>query len=408
MGSTPDGSGGWGGHRRGSSAYRRILIALLGAGIATFAQLYSPQGILPLIASELDVDPSRASLSISAATTGLAVSVLPWSLVADRIGRVRAMRIALVSATILGLCMPWCPWFDLLLVVRTLEGVALGGIPGVAVTYLSEEINRKHAAVAAGTYVAGTTIGGLAGRLIAAPIADATDWRIGAFAVAVLAAVATAVFFLITPRPQGFQPHAASVAWVLRIAGRQMRNPRLVVLYAQGFLLMGGFVAAYNYLTFRLEAAPFFIPVGFASLLFLAYLAGTVSSRVVGGLVDRHGRKRLLLVSTAIMIAGTLLTLSESLVIVVLGLVVLTGGFFGAHSVASGWAGARAEHGRSQSASLYNLWYYVGSSVFGFLGGIAWSHFGWRGVVAMVSGLALIAAIWAACTSDETKQGNLA
>ena len=169
---------GWEGHRRGSPAYRRILIALLGAGIATFAQLYSPQGILPLIASDLEVDPSRASLSISAATTGLAVSVLPWSLVADRIGRVTAMRIALVSATVLGLCMPWCPWFDLLLGVRVLEGVALGGIPGVAVTYLSEEIDRTHAAVAAGTYVAGTTIGGLAGRLIAAPIADATDWRL--------------------------------------------------------------------------------------------------------------------------------------------------------------------------------------------------------------------------------------
>lgn len=393
---------GWEGHRRGSPAYRRILIALLGAGIATFAQLYSPQGILPLIASDLEVDPSRASLSISAATTGLAVSVLPWSLVADRIGRVTAMRIALVSATVLGLCMPWCPWFDLLLGVRVLEGVALGGIPGVAVTYLSEEIDRTHAAVAAGTYVAGTTIGGLAGRLIAAPIADATDWRLGAFAVAVLAAIATAVFFIITPRPQGFRPHPASVRSVLRISGRLMRTPGLVVLYGQGFLLMGGFVAAYNYLTFRLEAAPFFIPIGLASLLFLAYLAGTVSSRLVGGLVGRTGRKPLLLGSTSVMIAGTLLTLSPSLVVVVVGLVVLTGGFFGAHSIASGWAGARAEQGRSQSASLYNLWYYVGSSVFGFLGGIAWSHLGWAGVVAMVTGLALVAAVWAATTPEDT------
>ncbi|GAA2178938.1 MFS transporter [Leucobacter tardus] len=399
---------GWEGHRRGSPAYRRILIALLGAGIATFAQLYSPQGILPLIASDLEVDPSRASLSISAATTGLAVSVLPWSLVADRIGRVTAMRIALVSATVLGLCMPWCPWFDLLLGVRILEGVALGGIPGVAVTYLSEEIDRTHAAVAAGTYVAGTTIGGLAGRLIAAPIADAADWRLGAFAVAVLAAIATAVFFIVTPRPQGFRSHPASVRSVLRMSGRLMRTPGLVVLYGQGFLLMGGFVAAYNYLTFRLEAAPFFIPIGLASLLFLAYLAGTVSSRLVGGLAGRTGRKPLLLGSTAVMIAGTLLTLSPSLVVVVVGLVVLTGGFFGAHSVASGWAGARAEQGRSQSASLYNLWYYAGSSVFGFLGGIAWSHLGWAGVVVMVTGLALLAAVWAATTPEDAPRGTRA
>ncbi|MFE7020817.1 MFS transporter [Microbacterium sp. NPDC057650] len=98
--------------------------------MATFAQLYSPQGILPLLATDFRVDASQASLAISAATTGLALSVLPWSLVADRIGRVRAMRIALVSATVLGLLMPWCPWFEALLAIRVLEGIALGGIPG--------------------------------------------------------------------------------------------------------------------------------------------------------------------------------------------------------------------------------------------------------------------------------------
>ncbi|MFE6994474.1 MFS transporter [Microbacterium sp. NPDC057659] len=385
----------WDGHPRGTAPYRRISVALLGAGIATFAQLYSPQGILPLLATDLRVDASQASLSISAATTGLALSVLPWSLVADRIGRVRAMRIALVSATVLGLLMPWCPWFEALLVIRVLEGVALGGIPGIAVVYLSEEVDRRHTAIAAGTYVSGTTIGGLAGRLIAAPIADLTDWRWGTFAVALLAALATAVFFVIAPPPQGFRPHAASVSSVLRSAGRHMRDPRLLVLYGQGFLLMGGFVATYNYLTFRLEAPPFLLPVGVASLLFLAYLAGTVSSRMVGGLVGRLGRERLLLTSIGVMVAGMLLTLSDALVVIIAGLVVMTAGFFGAHAIASGWSGTRALHGRSQSTSLYNLWYYAGSSVFGYLGGFAWIAFGWGGVVTMVVMLAVLAAVWA-------------
>lgn len=341
------------------------------------------------------MDASQASLAISAATTGLALSVLPWSLVADRIGRVRGMRISLVTATVLGLVMPWCPWFEALLAIRVLEGVALGGIPGIAVVYLSEEVDRRHTAIAAGTYVSGTTIGGLAGRLIAAPVADLTDWRWGTFIVALVAAVATTVFFVIAPPPQGFRPHPASVSSVLRSAGRHMRNPRLLVLYGQGFLLMGGFVAAYNYLTFRLEAPPFLLPVGLASLLFLAYLAGTVSSRVVGGLVDRFGRGRLLLASIAIMIAGMLVTLSDSLAVIVTGLVVMTAGFFGAHAIASGWSGVRTTRGRSQSTSLYNLWYYAGSSVFGYLGGFAWIAFGWGGVVTMVVALAVLAAAWA-------------
>lgn len=396
---SPDAS--WRGHDRGSREYRRILVALLGAGVATFAQLYSPQGVLPLLAGDLGIDPARASLSISAATTGLALSVLPWSVLADRVGRVSAMRLALVSATVLGLVMPWCPWFEALVVVRVLEGVALGGIPGIAVTYLSEEVSACSAAVAAGTYVSGTTVGGLLGRLVAAPVADVAGWRVGTFAVAVLAAVATAVFFVVTPPPKGFRPRRSSVGTTLQAVRRHLRDRHLVALYAQGLLLMGGFVAVYNYLTFRLEAPPFLVPVGAASLLFLAYLAGTLSSRVAAGLVDRLGRRAVLLASTGVMVAGTLVTLADSLVVVVVGLVVLTAGFFGSHSVASGWSGTAARGDRSQSTSLYTLCYYGGSSIFGYLGGLAWSALGWGGLVTMVVALCCAASLWAALGTRE-------
>lgn len=385
----------WNGHERGSREYRRILFALLCAGIATFAQLYSPQGILPGLAHDLHVDPSRASLAVSAATLGLAVSVLPWSLVADRIGRVAAMRASLIAATTLGLLMPWSPSFEVLMVIRVLEGVALGGIPAIAVVYLGEEIVRHHAAVAAGTYVAGTTIGGLLGRLVSGPVATVTGWRTGTFAVALLATVTATVFFLCTPAPRGFTPRPVSVTRVLKAVAAHLRNPRLLVLYAQGFLLMGGFVAVYNYLAFRLEAPPYLMPSSLASLLFLAYLSGTVSSRVAGGIVQRLGRRRVLLGSVAVMILGVLLTLDAHLPVVIVGIVVMTMGFFGAHSIASGWSGARAEHDRAQAASLYNLWYYVGSSVFGYLGGLVYVALGWPGLVAMVVVLAAVAGGWA-------------
>jgi len=391
----------WTGHDRGSAAYRRILLALLCAGIATFAQLYSPQGVLPILAADMGVDASRASLTISAATLGLAASVLPWSLVADRIGRVAAMRASLVAATALGLLMPWIPWFGTLMVVRVLEGAALGGIPAIAVVYLGEEIDRRHAAIAAGTYVSGTTIGGLLGRLVAGPVADLTDWRVGTFAVALMASAAALVFFTITPPPRGFSPHPVSARHVARAVGRHLRTPRLLVLYAQGFLLMGAFVAIYNYLGFRLEGAPYAMPSSLTSLLFIAYLSGTASSRIAGGLVARHGRRRVLLTSMAIMLAGALLTLAQPLVLVVAGLVVMTAGLFGAHAIASGWAGAQATQDRAQATSLYNLWYYVGSSVFGFVGGMFFVAGGWPALIGMVAALIAIAGGFALLAARE-------
>ena len=126
--------GGWTGHDRGTRGYRRVLLALLCAGVATFAQLYSVQGVLPLMAAELGVDAARAALGVSAATLGLAVGVLPWSAVSDRWGRLRTMVVAVAAATALGLAMPLAPTFEAVVGLRFAEGAALGGIPAVAMS----------------------------------------------------------------------------------------------------------------------------------------------------------------------------------------------------------------------------------------------------------------------------------
>ena len=81
----------WQGHERGSAGYRKLLVALFLAGIAIFAQLYAPQAVLPAISRDLGVGSSDAALIISAATIGLAIGVIPWSIVSDRIGRLPAM-----------------------------------------------------------------------------------------------------------------------------------------------------------------------------------------------------------------------------------------------------------------------------------------------------------------------------
>ena len=76
----------------------------------------------------------------------------------------------------------------------------------------------------------------------------------------------------------------------------------------------------------------------------------------------------------------------------VLGLAVMTAGFFVVHGVASGWVPGRAHAGgvaAGQAASLYLFAYYLGSSVFGSLAGQAWTIGAWPAVV--VLSLALVA-----------------
>jgi MFS transporter, YNFM family, putative membrane transport protein len=386
----------WAGYARGSAAYVRLLAALFCAGIATFAQLYSPQAVLPLISAELHIGAAKAALTISASTVGLAIGVIPWSVLADRIGRVKAISVSVTAATAVGLLVPFAPTFQLLIAGRLLEGLLIGGVPAIAVAYLTEEVEPAHATRAAGTFVAGTTIGGLMGRLVSSPVAEFAGWRVGVFAVAALCGIAALSFVRLAPQPRGFTParrrEVNPEGSLLQRLSANLRSRRQLTLYAQGFLLMGGFVAMYNFLGFRLTGAPFHLSASVVSLVFLAYLAGTWASARAGAEATRFGRKPVLLTSIGVMITGVAITLSDNIIAVLIGLVIATVGFFGAHSIASGWTGQSAPAGRAQASSLYNLFYYGGSSVIGWFGGVAFDARGWPAVAGTILVLAAIAA----------------
>jgi MFS transporter, YNFM family, putative membrane transport protein len=392
--------GTWNGHSRGSAAYGRVLAALFCAGVATFAQLYSPQAVLPLISADLGVGAANAALLISATTVGLAIGVIPWSVLADRVGRVKAISTSVTVATLVGMLVPFASTFGLLLAGRFIEGLLLGGVPAIAVAYLTEEVSPVHTARAAGIFVGGTTIGGLLGRLISSPVAETAGWRVGVFTVAAVCGLAAMGFVRLAPEPRGFTPmawrDANPVGTLSHRLGANLRTPRQLALFAQGFLLMGGFVALYNFLGFRLTRAPFNLAPSTVSLVFLAYLAGTWASSRAGAEAERFGRKWVLLSAVAVMMAGVAITLSDNVIAVLIGLVVATAGFFGAHSTAAGWTGQSAPVGKAQASSLYNLFYYGGSSAIGWLGGVAFDAQGWRAVAVTILLLTGIAAVLAA------------
>src|SRR5690606_26815347 len=76
-----------------------------------------------------------------------------------------------------------------------------------------------------------------------------------------------------------------------------------------------------------------------------------------------------------------------------LGLVLITAGFFAGHAVASSAVGRTATHGRAQASALYQSAYYVGSSVGSTVGALAFHSGGWAGTVGV--GLVAVAGVGA-------------
>ncbi|WP_338090860.1 MFS transporter [Planosporangium thailandense] len=378
------------GHRLGTREYRRLAIALFAAGIATFSSLYCTQPLLPLLQAAYRITPAQAALSVSATTLALGVGMLLVSPLSDAFGRVRFMRVALGATAVVGLACAVAPNWPVLLVLRAVQGLALAGLPAVAMAYLREEVHRQAHARAAGLYIAGTAIGGMLGRLVAGGLADVLGWRAAVGGVALLALACAVTVFALLPASRRFVAAPASPARLARLTGRLLTDPVLLALDGIGAALMGAFVAVFNALGFRLAADPYRLSAGVAGLVFLVYPIGSLASALAGRAAGRFGQRPVVPAGVVIMAAGGLLTLAGPLPLIIAGLAVLTFGFFAAHGVASGWVAARAQlggGGTGQASALYLLAYYLGSSVFGALSGRAWSAGGWPAVTAMTVAL---------------------
>ncbi|MGW3999251.1 MFS transporter [Amycolatopsis sp. NPDC004772] len=367
---------------------RRVKTAVAAAGISSFALLYAPQPVLPQLAAQYHLDPGGAALAVSVATGALAIAVLPIAALSEVVGRRPVILTSVIASVVFGLLLPLMPTYPALLVLRALQGVAIAGFPGVAAAYLAERLGRAGVAAAVGAMIAGNTIGGMLGRLASGFTAGPLGWRGALLVVACVGAVCAAV--TVVTLPPGPRPgRAGGVGRGLLTA---LSKPVLLAQYAVALLAMGSFVALYNAAGFRLTGSPLELSPAVASLVFLAYATGSVSSAAAGRLVARVGRRRALIGALLLTATGAALTLPDSLPLVIAGFLVLTCAFFAAHAVANGWAAADApETARGQVGGMYTATYYLGSSVGGAAGAWVYGHAGWSWLIAAVAVWLLLA-----------------
>lgn len=386
-------------HRPGEAGYRRLILALFGAGVATFAALYTTQPLLGILASHFKIPASHAAWSVSAATLLLGIGMLAAGPLSDRWGRTRMIKGSLAVTALLGIACSVVPSWPVLLVLRAAQGLALAGAPAVALVYLREEVHISVQPRSTGLYIAGTALGGMTGRLVTGGVSDLAGWRWGLAAVAALGGLcAILVMFTLPASRHAPRPSAAAAVgsdWcdALRAAHRAIRDRRLACLYLIAFTAMGAFVAVYNVLGLRLTAAPYRMSVFEASLVFCVYPLGSAGSAAAGRLSERLGRPAVIVAGGLFAVAGVAVSVASPLPVIVVGLAMITAGFFAAHGIASGWAASQGHRRRaaSQASAFYLLAYYAGSSVFGELGTSLWESGRWTAVAIMVGVLLLIA-----------------
>ncbi len=380
-----------------SKELSRIKLGIFLTGLSVFAQLYLFQPLLPELTRHFNITPEHSSLSVSAATVGMAVGLLIFAFVADRVSRKKLMSVSIIAASVLTIFSAFSPDFTVLIFFNFLKGVCLSGVTAVALAYLSEEVSPAALGIAIGLYLSGNTIGGMSGRVVTLLLSGYLGWHIAVLIIGIICLVLGILFAKIFPDSRHFVPKPVHFHNKTILMKTFLKDHYMQAIFFIGFSVMGIFVSVYNYLGFRLEAAPFSFPHSIIASIFLMYIFGVFGSMMAGKWSDKYSSKKIIWGMVFTLIIGLLLMLTKNIFLTIIGLGMVTFFFFASHTLASRMISQRAAVGKSMATCLYYLFYYIGSSVIGSSSGKILSNFGWNGFILglVILGLITLAvALW--------------
>ena len=107
---------------------------------------------MPQFAKDYGVSPAIASLSLSVATGVLAFSLLLFGSLSEAWGRKKLMTFSIFAASALTLVLAFSPTFEVLLLLRIVQGFVFAGVPAIAMAYLGEEMEPTSLGAAMGLF----------------------------------------------------------------------------------------------------------------------------------------------------------------------------------------------------------------------------------------------------------------
>ncbi|WP_232012656.1 MFS transporter [Vibrio aphrogenes] len=378
------------------SSLKKVTFGLFIGSFISFCNLYLFQPLLPLIAIHYQVSATHVNWVLAAATLTLALSLLPWAIYSEKIGRRKIMLLSLYASPVAGLAILVSDQLPLLIASRALMGIALSGYISVAVAYMAEEFSPKVFLMAVGSYIGANSLGGITGRIYGGIIGEWLGWQSAVLGMTLLSLLVAVWVTLWVPPQQHFQAKDTRLSRHIKDAMQHLQTPHLWFAMLIGGLNFALFVNLYTVMGFRLVAAPFSLPVGLVSLIFLCYLTGTLTSKLSGQWSLRYPSTNGMILGTIVSFIGMMVALIPHLYAMFTALILISGGAFFTHSLAYAWVSAKAQQAKASATALYLVHYYAGGSLGGFYLIYCWQHGGWNMVAlgGTVLYIAMLGLVW--------------
>ena len=348
------------------------LIHLLACSIVIFFVLYAPQPLLNLFASEFNVSPAVAGSLMTATMLPLAIAPLVYGLFLAKQNPLKILRIAMIILSFSCLLFIWVPSFELLLLVRFLQGLTLPAALTAMTSFIGISFSADTLQKNMTLYIGSSIAGGYFGRVLAALFSDLWHWQSFYYLIAFML-----VFLAMLIKPHKFNNIGTHAQKSPLDYIKQLKEGPVLKVYGAVFCMFFCFAALLNYLPFILQGTFLITNTRDIGLVYSGYLIGALASIATPWLLKKAPSAWHVLGATFIFYSLSIVVLmSHQLSVFLTAFTLFCGAMFIIHSTAAPLVNKISEAPPSVTNGGYVSFYYSGGAIGSLLPGVVYQKYG--------------------------------
>jgi len=305
------------------SRYRWVVLAVGTAAQTSVSAVFLGVAVLaPQLRAQYDLTYGEIGVLLAATSIGMTPTLLPWGLLADRVGERVVLPLGLGASALVLAPAGFAPSYAELVALLVAAGAFGASVNAASGRAVMQWFPRSQRGLALGIRQSNVPIGGLLAALVLPPLASASGLGAAFLALAIAAAVG-AIAGAILLRDPDHRPRVA------RSPSRPLRDRAVWRLSGASGLLLVGQTATMSFTVLFLHSAREFSPSAAARVLAVQQVLGLALRVAAGHVSDRRQARIGLLRKLAIAIALTLVlvaVLTKASTWVLVPTLVLAGG----------------------------------------------------------------------------------
>ena len=272
------------------------LYALAAAAFAIGMAEFVVVGILPAIATDMNVDLPTAGQLVSLYALGVALAAPLLTAATGRIDR-RLLSVGLMICFVIANLVAWyASNYTMLLVGRVLAGMVQGVFYSMATVLAANLVAKEKSGHAIAMVFTGLTVALVSGVPLGTFLSELFDWRATFLFISILGLASAVAQWIFLPK-RIERPEPAKLIEQLSV----IAVPRMLLVFLITCLGYGGAFIAYTYLSEMLQKVTGFTASGVSVVLIFYGIAVTLGNIYCAKLADRKGPIKALVIMFAVL-----------------------------------------------------------------------------------------------------------